>query len=407
LKILLCHNFYQQTGGEDVAVMALKELLEQKGHDVIFYSENSREIGKYSAFQKIAFFPQAVFSARTYRNIQRIAKQERPDLAHVHNVFPLISPALYVALSRAGIPIVQTVHNFRLMCINGLFLRDGRICELCKSGNFLSGVRYKCYRNSYTLSGLYAATIGSHRSAGTFDRVDRFVALSQFAASKLVESGLVEMSKISVVENFLPQPVPGYGQSDVANPYIVYVGRLSQEKGIFTLLEALRGLTRLRLKILGVGPLRDRIENVIDTLGLQNVDMLGFLEGEKKYDLLRNAICCVVPSECYETFGFPIIESAAVGTPVVASRIGSLAKLVAEGETGLLFDPGNTTDLREKLKMLLDNPETAIRMGQAARQWVMTNHSPDVHYERLMRIYEEVRATTSKPGLLQTRAVSS
>jgi glycosyltransferase involved in cell wall biosynthesis len=390
LKILLCHNFYQQTGGEDVAVTALKDLLEQKGHDVIFYSENSREIGKYSAFQKIGFFPQAVFSARTYRRMQRIAQQERPDVAHVHNVFPLISPALYVALNRTGVPIVQTVHNFRFMCINGLFLRNGRICELCKTGNFLSGVRYKCYRNSYTLSGLYAATIGSHRRWGTFKRIDRFIALSHFAATKIAESGVADASKICVLENFLPAPLPEYGDFDCARPYIVYIGRLSHEKGILTLLETMRGLKRLRLKIMGSGPLREAIENYVNVHRLQNVEILGFIDGEEKYRILRGALCCVVPSECYENFPFPVIESAAVGRPVVASRIGSLATFVAEGTTGLLFGAGNSADLQAKVELLVSNPDTATRMGRAARQWVTTKYMPDIHYEGLMKIYTEL-----------------
>src|SRR5215510_5459841 len=152
MKILLCHNFYQQSGGEDVAVLALKSLLEEKGHRVIFYAEDNRETEKYGTLQKIGFFPRTIFSARTYRRLRRIAAKEKPDIAHVHNVFPLLSPALYVALKRSGISIVQTIHNYRLMCINGLFLRNGRICERCKTGKFFSGFRFKCYRNSYMLS---------------------------------------------------------------------------------------------------------------------------------------------------------------------------------------------------------------------------------------------------------------
>ena len=390
MKILLCHNFYQQTGGEDTAVLALRSLLEEKGHQVIFYTEHSQEVEKFNAFQKIRFFPRTIFSLHSYRRLRQIVARESPEIAHIHNVFPLMSPAVYVALSRSRIPIVQTIHNYRLMCVNGLFLRDGRICELCKSGNFLSGIRFKCYRNSYTLSTLYAATIGSHRSWGTFKRIDRFIALSHFAATKMVESGVADESKISVLENFLPTPLPDYGDSDLTNPYIVYMGRLSHEKGIFTLLEALRALTSLRLKVLGTGPLREAMETYIRAHRLPNVEMLGFINGEEKYQILRGALCCVVPSECYENLPYVALESAAVGTPVVASRIGGLPAIISDEETGLLFTHGNSSELREKIESLVDNPELVRRIGQRARQQAETRYTPGSHYEKLMNIYDDV-----------------
>jgi glycosyltransferase involved in cell wall biosynthesis len=387
VKILLCHNFYQQSGGEDVAVRALKALLEAKGHRVILYAEDNGEIEKYGALQKIGFFPRTIFSARTYRRLRRIAAQEKPDIAHVHNVFPLLSPALYVALKRAGIPIIQTIHNYRLMCVNGLFLRDGRICERCKTGKFFSGFRFKCYRDSYMLSGLYALAIGGHRSWGTFNRIDRFIALSQFAATKIAESGVADTSKITVLENFLPTPLPEYGDPDLANPYIVYMGRLSHEKGIFTLLEALRGMASLRLRVMGSGPLRETMQSYVRDHRLQNVEMLGFVDGEEKYRILRRALCCVVPSECYENFPYAVLESAAVGTPVIASRIGGLAALISDGETGLLFAHGNSVELRAKLELLAASPELVRRMGRQARQQAETRNTADAHYLTLMNIY--------------------
>ena len=390
MKILLCHNFYQQSGGEDVAVLALRELLEAKGHQVIFYTEDNREIKKYGVFRKAGFIPRTVFSGRTYRRLRRIAGQEKPDIAHVHNVFPLVSPAVYVALKRACIPIVQTIHNYRLMCINGLFLRDGRICERCKAGNFFSGFRFKCYRNSYTLSGLYALSIGGHRRWGTFNLIDRFVAPSHFAAMKIAESGVADISKISVLENFLPSPIPECGDSDLANPYIVYLGRLSHEKGIITLLKAMADTPALRLKLMGTGPLEQAIQSYICDHRLGNVEMLGFIDGEEKYRILRGALCCVVPSECYETFGSPVIESASVGTPVVASRIGALAETIVHGENGVFFASGESADLRAKLEMLAASPEFVRRIGQRARQQVEARYTSDAHYERLMNLYEGV-----------------
>jgi len=403
MKILLCHNFYQQAGGEDVAVLALKALLETKGHRVIFYAEDNREIEKYGTLQKIGFFPRTIFSARTYWQLRRIINTEQPDIAHVHNVFPLLSPALYIALQRFGIPIVQTVHNYRLMCINGLFLREGRVCERCKTGSFFSGFRFKCYRDSYTLSGLYALTIGGHRRWGTFNRIDRFIALSHFAARKMAESRVADMSKISVLENFLPSPFPEYGDPDFANPYIVYMGRLSPEKGISTLLEALGGMPDVRLKVLGSGPLHQTICNYIRDHRLQNVEMLGFVDGEEKYRILRRALCCVVPSECYENLPYAVLESAAVGTPVVASRIGGLAGVISEGETGLLFAHGNSAELRAKVELLAADPELVRSMGRKARRQAETRNTENAHYTRLMNIYDDVmkrlRRTSLSPAV--------
>jgi glycosyltransferase involved in cell wall biosynthesis len=390
MKILLCHNFYQQPGGELVAVLALKALLEQKGHDVIFYTADNLEIKQYNAKQKICFFPGTVFSQATYRRLLQIVDQEKPDIAHIHNVFPLLSPAVYLALSHSSIPIVQSIHNYRLMCINGLFLRNGNVCERCKNGNFFSGLRFKCYKNSHLLSGLYAMTIGLHRCLGTFERIDRFIASTRFVAEKLAESGVAKKSKISILGNFLPEPLPEYGKPDLQNPYAVYVGRLSQEKGIITLLHLFRDMTNLRLKVIGSGPLLEEIKAYISLHDLQNIELLGHVNEEVKFETLRGAICCVLPSECYEVFPITVLESAAVGTPIVASRIGSLATLVPEGKTGLLFSPGDSADLRAKLERLLAEPELATYMGQQARLWLETEHTPESHYEELMRIYQQV-----------------
>jgi glycosyltransferase involved in cell wall biosynthesis len=387
---LLCHNSYQQHGGEQIVVLALKELLEQKGHQVLFYTEDNREIEQYNTLQKVGFFPRTLFSQRTYQRLRQIAAQATPDIAHVHNVFPLLSPAVYIALQRSGVPIVQSIHNYRLMCINGLFLRDGRLCERCKRGKFFSGFQFKCYKDSYMLSGLYALTIGWHRRLRTFDRIDRFIASTSFAAEQLVEGGVAKASKISILGNFLPAPLPDAGAPDLREPYIVYLGRLSREKGLFTLLEAMQTMTNLRLKVAGTGPLADDIHAYLQDHRLHNVEMLGFIDDEAKYRLLRGALCCVIPSECYEVFPIVVLESAAVGTPLVASRLGSLATVILEGETGLMFTPGESNDLRDKLELLVTRPDLALNMGQRARQWVETGHTPEAHYNALLKIYQQV-----------------
>ncbi len=388
MKILLIHNQYQQPGGEQVAVEAQVSLLRERGHKVILYTRDNAEIEHYGLWQKAAFFPETVFSRRTYREIRTLIACECPDVAHVHNVFPLISPSVYRALKDSGVPVVQTVHNFRFLCPNALFYTHGRICERCKHGNTLHAVRWKCYRQSYILSSLYALTIGLHRRAGTFNLIGRFIALTEFTAQKFVESGLTTQDKISVLGNFLPDPLPSPGSFETREPYVVYLGRLSSEKGIDVLLDAVTGLPDLKVKVAGDGPQFGALQAIVRQKGLQQVEFLGRVVGEEKWELLRHATAVVVPSVWYEAFPFVVLESLATGTPVVASNLGSLPYVVEDGKSGLLFQARDSQDLREKLAWLVQHPAEALQMGRYGRQVVERRYSASAHYDALMEIYQ-------------------
>jgi glycosyltransferase involved in cell wall biosynthesis len=390
VKILIVHNHYQQPSGEQMAVEAQVSLLRERGHRVILYMRSNAEIERYGLWQKVIFFPKTIFSRRTYREIRALVMRERPDVAHVHNVFPLISPSVYWALKDSGVPVIQTVHNFRFLCPNALFYTHGRICERCKYGNTLHAVRWKCYRQSYILSGLYAFTIGLHRRAGTFNLIDQFIALTEFTAQKLVESRLTTQDKISVLGNFLPDPLPAPGSFDKREPYVVYLGRLSPEKGVEILLDAVTGLPDLRVKIAGDGPQTGVLQTIARQQGLQQVEFLGRVAGEEKWGLLRHATAVVVPSVCYEAFPFVVLESLAAGTPVVASNLGSLPYVVEDGKSGLLFRAGDSQDLREKLAWLVQHPSEALQMGRYGRQVVEKRFSASAHYEELMQIYSSL-----------------
>jgi len=391
VRILLLHNQYQQPGGEQVAVEAQVSLLRERSHKVLLYTRHNAEIERYGLLQKAAFFPAAVFSRCTYHEIRTVVARERPDVAHVHNVFPLISPSVYRALKDSGVPVVQTVHNFRFLCPNALFYTHGRICERCKYGNTLHAVQWRCYRQSYLLSGLYALTIGLHRRAGTFNLIDRFIALTEFTAQKLVESGLKTQDKISVLGNFLPDPLPSPGSFEERESYVVYLGRLSPEKGVEVLLNAVTGLPELRVKIAGDGPRSGALQAIAQQRGLPQVEFLGRVVGEEKWELLRHATAAVVPSVWYEAFPFAALESLAAGTPVVASNLGSLPYVVEDKKSGLLFQAGNSQDLREKLAWLVQHPAEALQMGRYGRQSVEKKYSAEVHYDKLMEIYAEVK----------------
>lgn len=393
MKILIVHNYYQQPGGERVAVEAQLALLRERGHRVILYTRDNAEIESYGLWRRANFFPEAVFSRKTYPEIQALIANEHPDVAHVHNVFPLISPAVYWALKDAGVPIIQTVHNFRFLCPNALFFTHGQTCERCKHGNTLHAVRWKCYRKSYVLSALYALTIGLHHRWGTFQMIDRFIALTELTAKKLVESSLATRDKISVLGSFLPDSLPLPGSFEKREPYVVYLGRLSPEKGVETLIEAMTGLPYLGLKVLGDGPQAGALQALVRQRGLHQVEFMGHIVGEEKWDLSRRAMATVVPSVCYETFSFAVLESLAVGTPVMASNLGSLPDVMEDGKSGLLFRPGDSQDLRQKLTWLVAHPKEALAMGRYGRQVVEERRTASVHYRMLMGIYQEIMDT--------------
>lgn len=394
MKILVCHNAYQQPGGEEVAVELQVELLRSRGHQVVLYQRHSRELLDYGLLEKARFPLETVASRRTTREIRALVTRERPALAHVHNVFPLLSPSLYSALADAGVPIVQTVHNYRLLCPNGLFYTRGQVCERCKHGATHHAVRLRCYRSSYTLSAVYALAIGRHRRRGTFDRIDRFVALTSFTADKLVEGGLAPRDKVSVLGNFLPSPLPEPARAAPGGPagggYVLYLGRLSGEKGVHLLVEAFAGLPSVALKIAGSGPEADALARRIESLGARNVELIGRREGAEKWTLIRDALFTVAPSLWYECFPFAVLESLACGVPALVAGHGGLAAMLAGREVAMTFRPGDAADLRARAAELAVDPARRRQLGERGRALVESEFSDHAHYRRLTGIYREL-----------------
>ena len=387
-KVLIIHNFYKLHGGEKIAVKSLVDLLERKGHKVVQYTRDNREI---DSLRKLSYVPaETISSNKTVREVNRLITKERPDVAHVHNVFPLISPSVYPALKQNAIPIVQTMHNFRFLCPNGLFYTQGQICERCKRGNTIHAVRFKCFQHSYPRSIVYASAIWWHRYRKTFNLIDHFITLTEFTAAKLAESGIASRAKISVLGNFISAPLPRPGSSGSREPEIVYIGRLSPEKGVATLIEAMGFVPNARLKIIGEGPQQGELMNRVKQLKLDNVEFLGFISGEEKWRLLRRASFCVVPSESYENFSLAALESMAVGTPVVAANLGGLPYVVKDGKTGMLFEAGNTNDLGSKLLAMLNRPQESLKMGELGREDVANNYTDTMHYKSLRQIYDKL-----------------
>jgi glycosyltransferase involved in cell wall biosynthesis len=390
LKILLIHNNYQQLGGEQVAVEAQTDLLRQHGHHVVLYLRDSTEIKEYNFFQKTGFFSNTVFSKDTYREVHNLIASEQPDVVHVHNVFPLISPSVYQVLKDVGIPVVQTMHNFRFLCPNALFYTHEKICERCKYGNTLHAVQWKCYRQSYPLSALYALSVGWHRQRGTFRQIDRFIALTAFGAQKLQESGLAKPEQITILGNFISDPLPEPGSFRERQPYVLYLGRLSPEKGANVLIEAMASAPHLQLKIAGDGPEFAALQRLMQQQGMHQIEFLGRVHGPQKWDLLRNATALIVPSVCYEQFPITLLESFVTGTPAIVSDIGSLPYIVQDGENGLLFEAGSIDSLAEKLNWAASHPGIMMKMGEHAREIFEREYSAEAHYPKLLKIYCEV-----------------
>ena len=388
MRILLIHNRYLQPGGEDAVFEAEKTLLEQMGHEVISFVEDNARINGMNLLQAAW---NAVWSGEAQEKIRRLIREKKPDVAHFHNTFLMISPAAYYACKEEGVPVVQTLHNYRLLCVNALFFREGRVCEDCLGRLPWRGVVRGCYRGSPLASGVVAAMLTTHRALGTWARgVDVYIALTEFARRKFMEGGL-PAEKIVVKPNFVhPDPGPGEGKGG----YALFVGRLSPEKGIRTLLRAWEQLDgKVPLKVVGDGPLAEEVRRA--AARLPGVEWLGRKGQEEVYALMGDAAFLVFPSEWYETFGRVAIEAFAKGTPVLAADIGAVAEVTDHGRTGLLFRPGDPEDLAEKVEWAWTHPNDLREMGREARREYEQKYTAEKNYEILMDIYERARATAS------------
>jgi glycosyltransferase involved in cell wall biosynthesis len=387
VKTLLIHDFYQQFGGEDAAALADKALLESKNQEVLLYTRDNSEIRDFSLVEKLKAPIQALFSWQTKDELTRLVRSERPDVAYVHNFFPLISPSVYHVLHSLGVPVIQVIHDFRFFCPNGWFFTQGQICERCKGGDYFNAVRFRCYRDSYLASAVAASSIGINRLAGIFGKIDRFVCLTDFLKEKLVESG-IPLEKIFIKPNFVDasQTVPDYGHGK----YALFLGRLSPEKGIWTLVHTFRQLRGISLKIAGTGPMEAEVRSFLRENAVENVELVGFKSGRDKCQLLRDSMFLVMPSECYETFGLAILEAYAAGKPVIASSIGSLPWLVRDGKSGLLFAKGDCNGLAEKIVRLSAHADEREAMGRFGRALVETEYGPQRNYEVLMELFTKV-----------------
>jgi glycosyltransferase involved in cell wall biosynthesis len=402
MKILLCHTYYTQRGGEDRSFEEERDLLLAHGHDVVEYVRSNAELKEVGALAAAA---RTIWNRSAARDVARLIERERPDVLHATNTFPLISPAACHAAHRAGVAVVQALRNYRYLCASAYLLRDGRPCEDCVGRTVAwPAVRHRCYRGSAAAT---AAVVGMqvvHRALGLWrTRIDAFFTLTEFARQKFLDGGF-PAERVYVKYNSVA-PDPGVGPG--AGGYVAFAGRLSPEKGVATLLAAWRGDRSLPpLRIAGDGPLAAEVQAA--AAADSRIAWLGPLANTEAQRMIAEAAMLAMPSLWYETFGRTIAEAFAGGTPVVASRLGAMAELVANGVTGWHFEAGDAAGLAAAVRRAasLSAPEQAA-MRRRAREAYEARFTPAHNYRRLLEIYDAAMAHRAQRSLRATRRATA
>lgn len=377
------HNRYIQLGGEDTVVSSERLMLENEGHEVSLFEISNDVLISFLSKVKTAL---AANYSKNSRNL--LAKQldkVQPDIVHVHNFFPLLTSSIYDACLSASIPVVQTLHNYRPICPGGLLLRDGRICEKCIAHTPYSAVLHGCYRGSRLESFVVARMVDyNHKKKTWYEKVDGFIALTDFAKYKFVEGGFPK-EKIYVKPNFTKGTFDGTKKSIKNDLYALYVGRLSQEKGLDVLLRAWKEIS-LPIHIVGDGPMLSLVRNSV----INSLVVFGRLPSERVSMKMSEANFLVLPSKWYEGFPMVLVEAFAHGLPVIASKLGGMAEIIDDGVTGLLFEPGNSRDLAEKVLWMQYHPDKCKEMSENARRVYLEKYTSKKNYKMLMQIYKKI-----------------
>lgn len=382
-NILIVHNQYQLAGGEDTVAENEGRLFEERGHEVHYYIRTNKEIEKAGLLKKIFLGFSAFFSWRAYRDISRLIKRHHIDVVHVHNTVPLISCSVYYAAKRQHCILVQSVHNQRMLCPSGLMIRDNKVCEDCIHQGLSRAYKYRCYKNSWLYSFIIAQAISLHRKIGSYDKVDAFFVTTPFNLQLL--KNVVDEKKIYIKPYFAD--IQPRQLNDKKRNYYIYISRVEYLKGIYVLLEAFKELRGERLIVLGVGADRDKACKYAQDNHLSNIEFIEWKPKQEMLQLLYDAKALVFPTQLYEGYPMTIVESMALGTPVIGSDFGNVGTIIRDKENGLLFRHDSSEDLREKLQYFSEHTEEARRMESGAQKYFEDNHLPDYVYERTRTIY--------------------
>jgi len=389
MKILMVHNLYQRHGGEDSVVAAEIRMLRAHGHSIVRYLRHNDELLGRGALSVIRAGLETVWAANSFSEVRAMIAEQKPDVAHFHNTFPLISPSAYYACAEAGVPVLQTLHNYRLLCPGAAFQREGKVCQECLGRSVAwPSISHGCYRGNYAATAAVAAMLAAHRALGTWrDKITAYIALSQFARQKFIEGGL-PADRISVKPNFVhPDP----GRKNGPGEYALFVGRLSEEKGLRVLLKAWEQLhLDIPLHIAGDGPLKNELLGAVSANKIRGCTVLGPLNGAAVLRAMHRARFLIVPSVWFEGFPVTIAEAFACGLPVIASRLGSLPEIVADGCTGVHFSAGNPEELAAKVEWAWTHPSELETLGRNARAEYEAKYTAEINYEYLVGLWNQL-----------------
>lgn len=381
-KILIVHNYYQIPGGEDTVVANEKQMLEEHGHKVILYSRHNSELKQMSKFQKLFLPITTIFNPRTYREIKKLIRQEEIDIVHVHNTLSLISPAVYYAARSMKIPVVQTVHNFRLLCPGATFYRDGHICEDCVKYGLKCAVKHNCYRGSKFQTFACVINTKIHRATRIYGKIN-YICLSEFNKGKLIELKHIKPEQVYVKPNFVENNCTFVPEGERKEQY-VFVGRLDKLKGIDILFEAweLMGETAPKLIVCGTGPMEKWCKEFI-IKNQVNIEMRGFMSNAEVRKIIAYSKAVILPTKCYEGFPMSILEAFSVGTPVICSDLGNAGSIVEEGVTGYKFRADSVEEMISAL---------ARCHGICKQTWQLyeKRYSKSKNYDMLSEIYDAI-----------------
>jgi len=404
--ILNASQNYFVRGGSDRYFFVLGELLQLHGHRVIpFAAQQSRD----EPTEWSRYFPPGVdfqqpgprdiarflYSRPAARSMRRLLREQSIDLAHLHIYYGQLTGAILGPLARAGVPIVQTLHDFKLVCPVYSLLSHGEICEACQGKHFWRAVTRRCNRGSLARSALSAAETYLTHWLGAERRIDRFITVSDFQRRKCIELG-VPAEKMTTVRNFADPEA--FAPATKPGSYLLYFGRIERLKGIFTLLAAAEKVRDVPLVVVGTGDADAEVAEIVRSRGLDHVRLLGFQGGAELHDTIRGSIATILPSEGYDNCPMSVIESLALARPVIGSRIGGIPELVEHESDGLLVTPGDASDLAEQMHRLARDPEAAAAMGRAGRHKIEERFNPEIHIRQVMDVYRRVLSARGKEG---------
>lgn len=382
-NVLMAHNYYQVQGGEDTVFSNEIKMLKKNGHKVVEYTRHNDEI-KSGIFNKLKLGIDTIFSLKTYKEVKEIIDKNNIDIVHVHNTLPLISPSIYYAARAKKIPVVQTIHNFRLLCPGATFTRNGVICEDCLVKGLGQSLKNKCYRNSLVQTSIMYAMLRVHRFIGTYNKID-YITLTEFNKKKLLNL-IKDESRIHVKSNFIEKKEKT--KRNLEN-YFVYIGRLDEIKGINFLVESWKDIDEnCILYIIGRGTEEDNIKEYIKKNELKNIKVLGFVQREKAFEIMKKAKAVIVPSKCYEGFPMTIVESFSLGVPIIGSKLGNIKDIVEDRYNGLLFS--NKSELNEVVEEIFYNKKLNEKLGHNAFNTFKEFYTDEENYKILLEIYSRL-----------------